>query len=231
MNHYLIACSKIWDEALLSRLQQAFVGDAVLSLITHKNDLTLELLDRIKPKYIFFPHWSYLIPEAIFQNYECVIFHMTDLPFGRGGSPLQNLISRGIEETKISALRCVKELDAGPIYMKVPLSLNGSAQEIYSRAIKEIEKMIVEMIQKQPTPVEQIGEPTLFKRRTPEQSKIGTFQSLQQLYDHIRMLDAEGYPRAFLEVSGYRYEFSGGSLNEEKIVADVTITRINDHGK
>ena len=32
--------------------------------------------------------------QEIHENYKCIIFHMTDLPFGRGGSPLQNLISR-----------------------------------------------------------------------------------------------------------------------------------------
>ena len=43
---------------------------------------------------------------------------MTDLPYGRGGSPLQNLIINGHKETMMSALRCVQELDAGPIYLK-----------------------------------------------------------------------------------------------------------------
>jgi len=37
---------------------------------------------------------------------------MTDVPYGRGGSPLQNLIVRGHTETKLTALRCVRDLDA-----------------------------------------------------------------------------------------------------------------------
>ncbi|MDZ7775688.1 MAG: hypothetical protein U5L09_08890 [Bacteroidales bacterium] len=74
-------------------------------IINKKEELSLELLKKITPEYVFFPHWSYIIPESIFNNYECIVFHMTDLPFGRGGSPLQNLISRGYKETKISALK------------------------------------------------------------------------------------------------------------------------------
>ena len=62
---------------------------------------------------------------------------MTDLPYGRGGSPLQNLIIRGHKKTKISALRMVNELDAGPIYFKRSLSLNGNAQKIYSSCSKK----------------------------------------------------------------------------------------------
>ena len=43
---------------------------------------------------------------------------MTDLPFGRGGSPLQNLIVRGFEETMTSAIKVTKGIDTGDIYLK-----------------------------------------------------------------------------------------------------------------
>ena len=71
---------------------------------------------------------------------------MTDLPFGRGGSPLQNLIERGIYETKLSALRCCKELDGGDIYLKRPLSLWGTAEEIYLRAAELTKEMMIETV-------------------------------------------------------------------------------------
>ena len=54
---------------------------------------------------------------------------MTDLPFGRGGSPLQNLIERGIKQTKISAIKCVKELDGGDIYLKRDLETFDKAEK------------------------------------------------------------------------------------------------------
>ena len=91
-------------------------------------------LESSEPDWIFFPHWSWKIPEAVFQTHRCVIFHMTDLPFGRGGSPLQNLILRGHATTKLSAIQCVAELDAGPVYMKVDLDLSGTAEDILGRA-------------------------------------------------------------------------------------------------
>ena len=69
-------------------------------LLTRKEDLNPRHLARLKPQFIFFPHWSFMIPPEVFQHYECVIFHMTDVPYGRGGSPLQNLISRGIYRTR-----------------------------------------------------------------------------------------------------------------------------------
>lgn len=193
-------------------------------LISDSQKLTAERLASVNPRYVFFPHWSHRIDASVFNQFECVIFHMTDLPYGRGGSPLQNLIARGISETKISALRCVEEMDGGPIYLKKPLSLHGSAEEIYLRASKVIEDMIVEILNEQPGPVPQEGEPTEFKRRKPEQGNLASVTTLGQAFDLIRMLDAEGYPHAFLEIGPFKLEFTRAAQRTDEVVSDVRIT-------
>ncbi|MDC0865587.1 methionyl-tRNA formyltransferase, partial [bacterium] len=122
---YVIAYNKSWcrelPNSLFKKLDKKFIG------IDNVDQLNIVNLNKIKPHYIFFPHWSNIIKEDIYKNYNCIIFHMTDLPYGRGGSPLQNLIIRGHKDTMITAIRCMKGLDAGPIYIKKPLSLEGSA--------------------------------------------------------------------------------------------------------
>jgi len=195
-----------------------------INFINQVEDLNPVYIQNLDPSYIFFPHWSYKIPTDIYENYECVVFHMTDLPFGRGGSPLQNLISRGIFETKISALRCVEALDAGPIYLKRPLSLYGNAEEIYLRASDIISDMIKVIIKNELQPIEQNGEVTYFKRRKAHESNIEQLDSLQKVFDYIRMLDAEGYPLAFLETDFLKLEFSRASIKKDHITADVKIT-------
>jgi methionyl-tRNA formyltransferase len=192
---------------------------------SNNEELTVKALNKIKPIYVFFPHWSHIIPKEIYTNFECVMFHMTNLPFGRGGSPLQNLIARGIYETQITAFRCEKGLDIGPIYWKRPLSLYGTAEEIYLRAADIIEDMIKWIIANQPEPVPQQGEGCYFPRRKPEEGNIAELESLEKLYDYIRMLDAEGYPHAFLETKHFRLEFKRASLNPDYIKADVIIRR------
>lgn len=220
---YVIACSRSWYASIAPRLSE--VTGAEFVLITRKEDLTLEVLEELEPKYVFFPHWSYIIPKEIHQKYDCIIFHMTDVPFGRGGSPLQNLIARGIYETKITALRCEAELDAGPVYLKHPLSLHGAAEEIYLRAAKTIESMIVEIVEHEPEPVPQVGAGVCFPRRKPQESDISSLSDLEKVFDYIRMLDAEGYPKAFLETEHMRFEFQRPSLTQGKIIADVIITK------
>lgn len=68
----------------------------------------------------------------------------------------------------------------------------------------------------------------MFKRRKPADSEIPESTSLRGLHDFIRMLDADGYPRAFISHCGYRYEFGHAALKDGRIVADVTITRLEE---
>lgn len=217
----IIVSNKSWHFGLAKKLQKKTAHQ--FNMIYDKSELTLAQLDKINPNYIFFPHWSYLIPKEIYTKYECIIFHMTDLPYGRGGSPLQNLIIRGHKETKLSAIKCAKELDAGPIYLQENLSLNGSAEEIFLRASKLIESMIVKILSEKPNPIEQKGEATIFKRRTAEQGDWSDSKSLNEVFDRIRMLDADSYPPAFINIGQFKLEFSKASLKAENVIAEVKI--------
>ena len=154
---------------------------------------------------------------------------MTDVPFGRGGSPLQNLIKRGFKVTKLTALKMEKQLDTGPVYKKDEFNLDGSAEQIFIRMAKLAIKQIKYIIEKNPTPVAQSKEKKeYFKRRDRADSEIKEEQSIEELFDHIRMLDAPGYPKAFLNKNSFIFEFSKASVNEECEVLDanVRITKV-----
>lgn len=192
--------------------------------INQKEELTAELLNKLHPRYVFFPHWSYKIPPEIYNNFECIIFHETDLPFGRGGSPIQNLIERGIYQTKITALKCNETFDAGDIYLKKDLSLKEkSAKELFIDIGNIVSSMIDEIIEKKIIPIPQQGQITTFKRRTPEQSNISDLNSLDKIFDYIRMLDAPGYPNAFLKHNNILYTFNNVKKENGKLIATVEI--------
>ncbi|CCQ59837.1 Methionyl-tRNA formyltransferase-like protein 2 [Crocosphaera watsonii] len=219
---YLVVGSKPWnrrvfDEVICHNLGQWYFLD-------DPQKLNAKYLQSINPRFLFFLHWSWKIPDEIINHYECICFHMTDVPYGRGGSPLQNLIIRGHHQTKLTALRMTSELDGGDVYLKVDLCLEGNAEEIYIRATYVAAQMIQTIIQEQPIPIPQTGEVVLFKRRKPEDSEIPQINSLSELHDFLRMLDAQGYPKAFLNYNGFRYEFSRAALYDGRIMADVTIT-------
>ena len=219
---YLVAGSRPWSRLAYDEAIAKLPG--CWEFVGVKDGLTADCVQRLNPRYIFFLHWSWIVPAEIIKKYECVCFHMADVPYGRGGSPLQNLIIRGHRTTKLTALRMIAELDAGPVYLKEDISLDGSAEDIYLRANRLAARMIERLICEKPQPVPQTGEPVLFKRRKPAESLIPPTESLDMLYDFIRMLDAEGYPRAFLQHAGYKYNFSKVALVDGQLTAQVTIT-------
>lgn len=227
MESLLLLSNRPWNMELADRLSSRINFN--IKTIVSPSELTPDVVESINPRWIFVPHWSHLIPELIWRRWPTVIFHMTDLPFGRGGSPLQNLIQRGHVCTTLTALRCGAGLDAGDIYLKQSLSLHGTAEEIFLRADALIEQMIENIVLNNPVAVPQKGEPVLFSRRTPDQSNLAscTAADLSAWYDFIRMLDAEGYPHAFLNVHGMRLEFRRVSRRSNGLYADVKISRVS----
>jgi len=97
--------SRPWNGALADRLSRRL--ERSVQSITAPAQLKQAAVAAIDPQWIFVPHWSHMIPQSIWGPWPTVIFHMIDLSYGRGGSPL---IQRGHSITMLTALRC----GAGP---------------------------------------------------------------------------------------------------------------------
>jgi methionyl-tRNA formyltransferase len=111
------------------------------------------------------------------------------------------------------------------VYLKRPLSLAGTAEEILQRASALTQKMIVDIVKQRPVPLPQKGDVVEFKRRRPEHGDIATLGEFRQIYDYIRMLDAQGYSPAFFKTEHFHFEFSDAQLGDEFIEAKVRIRR------
>jgi len=143
---YIIVTIKPWNINFLKKNKKKFPGRCFF--IFEPKKLNSKYLKKIKPEKIFFIHWSHFIKPEIYKSYQCILFHMTDLPYGRGGSPLQNLILRKKKTTKISAIKVDKIFDSGDVYLKRNLRLSGNAHEIFKRSIDIIFNMIKILLKK-----------------------------------------------------------------------------------
>jgi len=222
LENIIISTIKKWNISNFFKLKESLEGKYNFQLITNKDELKIDYISKLNPKYIFFPHWSWIIPKEIYKNYNCIVFHMTDLPFGRGGSPFQNLIIRKIYDTKISALKVESGLDTGDIYLKEDFNISiGSAEENFIKLSNIIfENMIPKILNCNLVPSKQEGNITIFQRRKPSESDLKHLEikSLEKLYDIIRMLDAEGYPKAYIKLDNLKIEFSEVHLKNDKLV-------------
>jgi len=194
-------------------------------IIRNRKELTYKKVHLIKPDYIMFPHWSYIVPENIFLNYKCICFHSAPLPFGQGGSPIQNMIIQGFKETEVCSLLMEKELDAGPIYLRTKIKLSGTLDEILVRIYNAIAKQIKVFKSKEPSPRNQHGNPYKFKRLTAQDNLINFDNDLNSIFDQIRMLDSDLYPSAYMKSGNYMLDFSNAEITNDSINANVKIHR------
>jgi methionyl-tRNA formyltransferase len=224
MKSFIIASSKSWHKASFDKFSKKN-NNFNLSYVSTPDELNLALKENTNPRYLFFLHWNWKVSHVIFRKYECVCFHMTDLPYGRGGSPLQNLILDGKKQTMLSAFKMVEEIDAGPIYDKKLMLLNGRAEDIYKRSGDLSWEIINWMIEKEPVPEPQKNNPIYFNRRNPEESLLPANGKLFEIYDYIRMLDAPTYPLAYIDHGDFRLEFSDAKFKDDIINARVIIKK------
>ncbi len=216
---YAIACRTPWFWDAYARRRPTH---EVLEIRTPA-ELNADALGRFGPRWVFFPHWSHLVPPELTDRFECVCFHSTPVPYGRGGSPIQNMIVRGHEETVVTALQMTSQVDAGPVYARRPVSLLGGLDEIMIRIAGVTVDLIDEIVATQPTPQPQEGEVVVFKRRAPAESALPADGTLDSWFDLIRMLDSDEYPRAFIDFGGMRLEFSRPTRRLGRLEAQVVI--------
>ena len=72
MSKYIIACSKKW---FLKNSKRKFNKN--FFFIEKKSQLNLNFLKKFNPKFIFFPHWSHIIPSKILIN--IIVFYFIHL--------------------------------------------------------------------------------------------------------------------------------------------------------
>lgn len=186
-------------------------------LLKDPKQLTYNFVKKVNPQLIFFPDWSWIVPDEIIDNYKCVCIHESNLPKFRGGSPIQNQIIRGIEKTKSTAFIMTKKLDQGDILLQKDLSLKGSLDDIFERMTKNNQEMIKKIIKGQYRPRKQSGKPSTYKRRKPTESELKHLNySKQYLYNFIRML-ADPYPNAHLRVGKRKIVFKSATYDGKKL--------------
>ena len=137
----IIACSKKWF--FKNQKVKKYIKKKNILILQKKDYLNEKYLKKVNPKIIFFPHWSYKVKENIIKKYRCICFHTAPLPYGRGGSPIQNLIIRNFKKSPICAIKMTNKIDAGPIYMKKTISLSGNLNKIFERMAEKIIRMII----------------------------------------------------------------------------------------
>jgi methionyl-tRNA formyltransferase len=175
-----------------------------LILMTGKEHNTYDKIKVLKPDLLLFYGWSWFVPKEIIENYFCVCLHPSKLPKYRGGSPIQNQIMSGENESAVTLFKMNNELDNGPILFQKYFPLDGYLDDIFEKIIKIGTEGSLYIIDSfftgniKLTPQEELDS-TYCKRREPDDSiitsEIFSQKEAKYFYNMVRGLQPP-YPMA-----------------------------------
>ena len=130
-----------------------------------------------------------LIPASLLDRANWLNVHPSRLPRWRGAAPIERAIMTGDEESAVSVIRLVEELDAGPVGASHDLSIGGdtTAGDVYAEVARLSPELIDEALAKDSFSP-QVGEPTYAEKIGPADRDLDWSRPAKELHDRIRAL-------------------------------------------
>lgn len=148
--------------------------------------------------------------DILKKNQHNLVVHESDLPQGKGWSPLTWQILEGKNEIPIVLFEAAEKVDSGVVYLKETMCFNGNelVEELRAVQANVTFKLCLEFIDNYPyiidKAVNQTGESSYYRRRTPQDSRIDPDKSIREQFNLLRVVDNERYS-AFFELNGEEY--------------------------
>ena len=156
---------------------------------------------------------SQIVHESIRQAFKKVlVIHASDLPHGRGWSPLVWQIIEDKREIAVSLLEAADPVDSGALWGQRWLKFDGTElfdeinAALFSAEIELMDFAVAQFDCVVPMPQAESGA-TWYRRRSPEDSRLDPGKTLAEQFDLLRVADPERYP-AFFDYRGVRYEIA-----------------------
>jgi methionyl-tRNA formyltransferase len=149
-----------------------------------------------------------LSAELLKKSKSPVLVHESDLPRGKGWSPLTWQVLEGKNQIPVCLIEAAAKVDSGRIFLKRHLSFSGhELLDELKQAQGEITiDLCLEFLQNygKIQAEDQSGQESFYSRRNPESSRLNPRLSLEEQFNLLRVCDNERYP-AFFEHNHQKY--------------------------
>lgn len=169
-------------------------------------------------EYLFLVSCSEIVRDDIKKNFKhCVVIHESDLPKGRGWSPLAWQILEGKNRITVSAILCAKNVDCGDIVSQSFIELDGSelCDEIHEKSFRVKSGLIRAIVRESMDKMrfaKQEGYPSYYPRRTPADSELDPGKTIAEQFDLLRICEPR-FP-AFFRHRGIKYKITIEKMND-----------------
>jgi hypothetical protein len=161
--------------------------------------------------FCFYLSCGQIVPVNILAQFRHnLVVHESDLPKGKGWSPLTWQILEGKKSIPVTLCEALEKVDRGVIYAQEWMEFKGHEliNELREAQAKVTIKLCKRFVDGYPQILgearEQVGEESFYPRRRAMDSKIDPAQSIDAQFDLLRVVDNQWYP-AFFDLNGWRY--------------------------
>ena len=159
----------------------------------------------------FYLSYEHIVKKEILKKFRNnLVVHASDLPNGKGWSPLTWQILDGKKKIHVSLIEADEKVDSGKIYKKLQTKFNGFEllDELRFSVTDVTFKLCRNFVEKFPQSLKkakpQNGKETFYPRRFKKDSKLDINKSILEQFNLLRVVDNDRYP-AFFEINGHKY--------------------------
>ena len=161
--------------------------------------------------FCFYLSCGQIVPASILSQFRHnLVVHESDLPRGKGWSPLTWQILEGKNRIPITLIEAAEKVDSGVIYVQEWVEFEGHEliDELREAQAKTTINLCKRFVDDYPQILdkahEQVGEKSFYSRRRETDSELDPSRSLEAQFDLLRVVDNQWYP-AFFYLNGQRY--------------------------
>ncbi|MBK1633376.1 methionyl-tRNA formyltransferase [Thiohalocapsa halophila] len=158
--------------------------------------------------------FSQLVPAQFrAQFHHTLVVHESDLPQGKGWSPLTWQIVEGKQRIPVTLIEAADRVDSGAIYAQRWLQFQGHEliDELRAAQAQATHDLCRWFVDAYPYSAaqgrRQQGEETFYPRRGPADSRLDPEKAVAEQFELLRVVDNARYP-AFFDWRGRRYTLS-----------------------
>ena len=179
----------------------------IISKYNYEVILINEQDDVKKGNILFLLSCEKIFNKLDLNDYNLVV-HESNLPEGKGWTPLTWQVLEGKNRIPITLFEAVEKVDSGRIYLQSFIELTG--KELQTE-IKNLQgKMTIDLILKFLENVDHIkgqdqeGDSSYYRKRSPKDSELDINRSIKNQFNLLRVCDNERYP-AFFKIHNEKF--------------------------
>ncbi|NDJ26717.1 methionyl-tRNA formyltransferase [Campylobacter sp. MIT 12-8780] len=193
-----------------------------IAVLTSKNQWFIpyakKLISQLKNARLFYDHkdlkenfdivfilsYHKIIEKAFLAKHKHnLVIHASNLPQGKGWSPLFHQILQGQNEIVFTLFEAGEKADSGDIYLQESLYLNGLElyEELRAKQGQLCIKLVLDFLKLYPNikARKQSGKESFYSKRSPKDSELDIHKSLNEQFNLLRICSNDEFPAFFIK--------------------------------